>query len=242
MNRFQADRSHGPPHSTDNNINRARATGHDEQVPEYSIAEAERDITSFSKAHTWDPNIGNEKLDAMGKAITNSDTEAEISIQHEIIEDSPYPEVQAAVQTFDDPTIPANTLRAWFLGLLFVTIGSGLNVLFSLRDPSISIGTLVIQLCVYPVGVFMAKVLPTRQFSFFGKKFSFNPGPFNKKEHTLIVIMANVAFANGAGRFFLKLYTHPLTFTIAYSTLTIEAQRGFVSAKYLNAWSSRLTD
>jgi OPT family oligopeptide transporter len=37
----------------------------------------------------------------------------------------------------------------------------------------------------------MARVLPTRTFSIFGFKFSFNPGPFNFKEHVLITIMAN---------------------------------------------------
>jgi hypothetical protein len=199
MNRFQADRSDGPPSSIEY-TSRARATGRDEQVPEYTAAEVERDITMFNKAHAWDPNIGSEKLDAMGNAVNAHDVEAELAIEHEITEDSPYPEVQAAVSPTDDPNIPASTLRAWFLGLLFVTLGSGLNLLFSLREPSIFIGSLVVQLCSYPIGMFMAKVLPTRQFNFFGLKFSLNPGPFNKKEHALIVVMANVSFAQGAGK------------------------------------------
>jgi len=92
-----------------------------------------------------------------------------------------------------------------FLGMMFVTLGSGLNVLFSLREPSISIGSLVAQLCCYPMGVFMAKVLPKRQFNFFGYKWSLNPGPFNKKEHALITIMANVTFSGGAGKFDFRL-------------------------------------
>jgi len=45
-----------------------------------------------------------------------------------------------------------------------------------------------------PVGKFMAKVLPDKRFRLMGKEHSLNPGPFNKKEHMLITIMANVAF------------------------------------------------
>jgi hypothetical protein len=40
----------------------------------------------------------------------------------------------------------------------------------------------------------MAKVLPDSRFRLMGKEHSLNPGPFNKKEHMLITIMANVAF------------------------------------------------
>jgi OPT oligopeptide transporter protein len=42
----------------------------------------------------------------------------------------------------------------------------------------------------------MAKWLPKRQFQFLGYKFSFNPGPFNQKEHMLITVMANVGLLN----------------------------------------------
>ena len=198
MNRFQAENK-GEGLSGPTPLPSAVTTGREEVIPAYSVAEAERDISMFGKVHEWDPNIGNEKLDAINNAVRVHDGDAEIALEEELIENSPYPEVQAAVQPFDDPTLPVNTFRAWFLGLLFVTVGSGLNVLFSLRDPSISIGSLVAQLCSYPIGVFMAKVLPKRQFSIFGYKFSLNPGPFNKKEHTMIVVMANVTFAQGAG-------------------------------------------
>jgi OPT oligopeptide transporter protein len=190
MNRLQGD--HPPPKDA------AYSTGREEQVPTYAAAEAERDISMFNAMHEWDPNINNEKLNAINDAVKAHDTEAEIALEHEIEENSPYPEVQAAVRAYDTD-VPASTIRAWFLGMVFVTIGSGLNVLFSLRNPSISIGSLVAQLCSYPVGVFMAKTLPKRQFKFLGMKFSLNPGPFNKKEHTLITIMANVTFAQGAG-------------------------------------------
>lgn len=202
MNRFPEDSSRSqtaPPGPAIHDTTTARTTALDERAPAYTVEEAERDITNFRKVHAWDPNIGNEKLDAMGNAVKLHDTEAELTLEEEITENSPYPEVVAAVQPFDNMDIPANTVRAWILGMFFVTIGSGLNVLFSMREPSISIGSLVAQLCSYPVGTFMAKVLPKHQFNWFGLKWTFNPGPFNKKEHALIVIMANVTFAGGAG-------------------------------------------
>jgi hypothetical protein len=198
MNRFQAER-HGEGPLNPNTHATGISTGREEPITPYTAAEAERDISMFNTVHEWDPNIGTEKLDAINKAVEAHDGDAEIALEEELMENSPYPEVQAAVQATDDVTLPSSTFRAWFLGLLFVTIGSGLNVLFSLRDPSITVGSLVAQLCSYPCGVFMAKVLPKRTFKVFGYEFSLNPGPFNKKEHTLIVIMANVTFANGPG-------------------------------------------
>jgi len=77
------------------------------------------------------------------------------------------------------------------------TIVSAVNLLFSLRDPSINIYVYVVQLLAYPVGVGMARILPNRQFNTFGIKWNLNPGPFNVKEHTVIVMMSNVSIQGG---------------------------------------------
>ena len=45
-----------------------------------------------------------------------------------------------------------------------------------------------------PLGKFFARVLPDRRIHFFGNEIKLNPGPFNRKEHMLISIMANVSF------------------------------------------------
>lgn len=47
--------------------------------------------------------------------------------------ESPYPEVRAAVSSVDDPLMPVNTFRMWFLGVLFVLLTSGLNQVFAMR-------------------------------------------------------------------------------------------------------------
>ena len=130
-----------------------------------------------------------------------------------------------------DEDVPVDTVRAWVLGILLTTIASGLNALFALRQPAITITSLTVQLVAYPLGVGWYYAMPTRRFRLFGKSFTLNNGPFNMKEHTIIVVMANV---NVAG----ETSTAQISATsaiganddsggVAYATDTITAQRGF---------------
>ncbi|KAJ5703991.1 hypothetical protein N7493_011129 [Penicillium malachiteum] len=66
------------------------------------------------------------------------------------VEDSIYPEVRAAIPPTDDD-VPSNTFRAWFLGIFWTIIMSGMNQFFGMHNPA---------------------------------------RPFNRKEHTVITIMA----------------------------------------------------
>ncbi|KAI0045919.1 OPT oligopeptide transporter [Auriscalpium vulgare] len=103
-------------------------------------------------------------------------------------DDSPYPEVRAAVANYDDPEMPVSTLRAWVLGLLWSFLLPALNQFFYFRYPSITVNSLVAQLAVFPMGRLWARIIP--HFTIFGV--SLNPGPFTIKEHVLITIMAGV--------------------------------------------------
>lgn len=47
--------------------------------------------------------------------------------------ESPYPEVRASVSNTDDPLMPCNTFRMWFLGVLVAIVVPGLNQVFSMR-------------------------------------------------------------------------------------------------------------
>ncbi|KAH7330722.1 OPT oligopeptide transporter protein-domain-containing protein [Rhizoctonia solani] len=128
-------------------------------------------------------------------AETDSRYNMEYDIDFE--DDSPYPEVRAAVANTDDPTMPTNTFRMWFLGLIFTVLIAGLNQFFSMRYPSVQITALVAQLVALPAGKLLEKTLPRAHITTFGYTWSLNPGPFNIKEHTLITVMANVV-AGGA--------------------------------------------
>lgn len=140
-------------------------------------------------------------------------------------DDSPYPEVRAAVPSTDDPTLPQNTLRMWVLGFILSTIGSGINLLFSLHAPSIVITTFVTSILAWPLGMAWHRFLP--DVKIFGV--ALNDCPFNIKEHTLIVIMANVSFGGGA----------------AYATDILLAQNRFYSQDFgwgfdlLAIWSTQ---
>jgi OPT family oligopeptide transporter len=221
MNRFRKNKSDTirPVDSGDEKkapVVTSASKGSQEGSSDNGNANVENDLTHFAEMHQWDPNFDHKRMDEIKHALNEHDMEAEAALEHELEENSPYPEVVAAVQNWDDSHLPANTFRAWFIGMCFVTLGSGMNMLFSLRAPTIALGMLVTQISSYPVGIFFARILPKHQFNFFGNKWSLNPGPFNKKEHTLIVIMANISYAGGA----------------AYSTFAIEAMRGFYKINY----------
>ena len=128
-------------------------------------------------------------------------------------DDSPYPEVRAAVKNYDEE-LPCNTVRAWTIGLCLVVVGASMNTLFSLRQPTISIGPLVAQIIAWPIGHAWAKVMPKTYFSTFGYRWTLNPGPFNVKEHSIIGVMAGVSFS------------------VAYSTDIILAQLVFYKQNF----------
>ena len=65
-------------------------------------------------------------------------------------------------------------------------------MLFSLRNPSVTITTYVVQLISYPIGLGWDLVMPDRVWNLCGLKFNLRPGKFNYKEHVVIVAMSNV--------------------------------------------------
>ncbi|KAM5351346.1 hypothetical protein ACJ41O_004069 [Fusarium nematophilum] len=146
-----------------------------------------------------DPNLPEEYETRRKGSPRDSDEAAlikdgEASGEDEDEEDSPYPEVRAAVRNFDED-LPCNTVRAWTIGLLLVVFGASMNTLFSLRQPSISIGALIAQIIAWPMGHGWARYVPDREFTTFGMTWTLNPGPFNIKEHAIIVVMASVSFS-----------------------------------------------
>ncbi|KAE9989912.1 GPI transamidase component [Venturia inaequalis] len=140
---------------------------------------------------SWDLNLPADY--DPDKKYRNSWGDDESKLKEEEEENSPYEEVRAAVPNFDEQ-MPANTIRAWVLGISLSIFGAGINTLFSLRQPAISVGTIVAQLIAFFVGKLWARWLPNREFNTFGLKWNINPGPFNVKEHAVIVVMAGVSF------------------------------------------------
>jgi hypothetical protein len=115
----------------------------------------------------------------------------------------------------DDATIPCLTLRMWAIGIFFTLLGSGLNTLYTLRFPSISLSQSAVQFLAFPIGRAWEKLVPDWTVSLFGWKLRLNPGRFSEKvphpslfsitvsdiltqehsqENILIFIMANLSF------------------------------------------------
>ncbi|KAG9520209.1 OPT family small oligopeptide transporter, partial [Aureobasidium melanogenum] len=149
------------------------------------------DLDKLQKVHQYDPNLPDKEVQILDEAVKTGNVEKALEVDESFTEESPYETVRAAVRETDGEET-ANTVRAWFLGFVFVTLSSGINMFLSMRSPAITIPTVVILLVVYPCGQFLAKVLPSRRFKTFGLEWTLNTGPFSIKEHTVVVLMANV--------------------------------------------------
>lgn len=197
--------------STESNVEQTRrkdaVAGHgdvdpviDEVIRDISETEANRRLNVFRREHRWDPNMPDDAIEMVDVFTSAHDHKGEAKLVGEVIENSPYPEVRAVVKNYDED-VSANTIRAWIIGLLLTTICSSVNSLFLLRYPIIFIGPYVVLLVAYPIGLAFARLLPNKEVKFFGSKTNLNPGPFNVKEHVIIVAMANAAFGGGSGYF-----------------------------------------
>jgi hypothetical protein len=90
----------------------AIATGVDQGVTnetkrEVPVDEIRRELSAFEKEHMWDPNMPQENLNAVKKALQADDVNAEMALENALIEEnSPYAEVRAAVRSecFPRPT------------------------------------------------------------------------------------------------------------------------------------------
>nr|BAA03147.1 unnamed protein product [Schizosaccharomyces pombe] len=162
------------------------------------------DISDYIVSHSDDSLSKDIKKDT--KSFLDVE-HGEISTVDEFEEDSPYPEVRAAVPPTDDPSMPCNTIRMWTIGLIYSTVGAAVNMFFSLRNPTVTLSVLISELLAYPALQIWDLIFPDREFRIGRLKFNFKPGPFNVKEHALIVVMSSVSFGN------------------AYSTDIILAQR-----------------
>ncbi|KAL7791539.1 OPT superfamily oligopeptide transporter [Trichoderma ceciliae] len=178
----------------------------DQNFPQ-DILERIRDFLDKQKNHdiVADPELARSLLDDCYE-------QRNLALNH-----SAYPEVRAVVEPTDDPTLPVATFRVFLLGTIFTVVGTAIQQFFSFRMPAINITTYVIQLLSMPLGVGLAKWLPSRTVTLGKWAFSLNPGRFNEKEHLLIALMANVAFAG---------YTHGAYIASPIQVLTLDVFYG----------------
>ncbi|KAM4066314.1 OPT oligopeptide transporter protein [Hirsutella rhossiliensis] len=193
------------------------ATEHDLNVTEDDLLEAKELASQYTldevrdimirvrRVHEKDPNFPLAVIQKIKAFLDNESVFSEPEKHQHLIQEmkleaalitsnSPYAEVRAVVSNKDDPKTPCSTLRSWAIGLLFSVLLAFVNQLFDIRQPAIRVMANVAQLLAYPVGKAAENWLPDRGFTLCGVRHSLNPGPFSKKEHMLITIMANVAY------------------------------------------------
>ncbi|KAJ6172772.1 Sexual differentiation process protein isp4 [Penicillium chermesinum] len=156
-------------------------------------ANTEAALQTLKYHKNWDPNLPDSVYAKVEEALHVPDAIVRDEVIHDLLDNSPYPEVRAAVSNVDEGG-HSNTLRAWLIGLLFATVGSALNALFNLRQPYIVIPPYIAQVLAYPMGKAWERFMPRRVLKIFRYEFALNPGPFSKKEHAIAIIMANATW------------------------------------------------
>lgn len=163
-------------------------------------------LTKAIDYHSGDPNFPGDSMRRIkqlvqgrkASGLDDSDYEFDLKAEAAVMHyHSPYPEVRSVTEPFDDPSLPVETIRSYFLGLFFMATSTVLNTFFSPRQPGISVGQSVLQLLIAPCGLFLARVLPDWGFTLFGRRLSLNPGPWSYKEQMFSTIIFSIA--NGAG-------------------------------------------
>lgn len=115
----------------------------------------------------------------------------QISDDDPVLRDIPW-EVRRVVSLHDDPNLPTLTFRYFLLTILFVAPGAFLSQMSHYRTTYAPYSVFFVQIASNYVGLWLAKILPSRVITvpFTKSGFSLNPGPWSVKEHVLVTISA----------------------------------------------------
>lgn len=168
---------------------------------ELSLDKSIEILNNCLEYHEGDPNFPLEDYELIEKLVKGCDVDLcyddyvfQVKMYAALNEyHSPYPEVRAISSPRDDPTLPCETFRAYLLGIFWCLVGTGVNELFSRRNPSISISASVCQMLMYPSGLILERILPDWGITIFGTRHSLNPGPWNYKEQMFATVMFDIA-------------------------------------------------
>lgn len=165
------------------------------RVSELTDDESRQIISAFLNVHFDDNNLSSQYKDHLEEVTrgdvdekdeTPEDFSLELRFQAALIKYwSPYMEVRAVTDAYDDPNIACETFRAYFVGFIWMVIGSGVNQFFAFRQPSITLSNNILQLLSYPSGKLLEFILPDWGFTFKGTRYTLNPGPWTNKEQML---------------------------------------------------------
>ncbi|KAF8962606.1 OPT oligopeptide transporter [Flammula alnicola] len=134
-----------------------------------------------------DPSIGIESINEKEKLSDQlSESSSHDFVDSKLLERPEGVAIQV-ISTRDDPDLPVLTFRVLILGVGLSAFSSVLSTIYTFKPQNATVSQLFCLIIAYVLGVAMA-ALPRH-----GLWRYINPGPFNIKEHTVIVIMASTA-------------------------------------------------
>lgn len=174
-----------------------------QKTDELPLLKARDILKQCLQDHDDDPNFPNDDFEFIQKIVNGYNNDLKMSYDDWVFNvkmyaalneyHSPYPEVRAISSPRDDPNIPCETIRAYILGFFWCVVGTGVNELFSRRQPSIYLSASVCQMLMYPSGLALEYVLPDWGLTLFGTRHSLNPGPWTYKEQMFATVMFDIA-------------------------------------------------
>ena len=107
-----------------------------------------------------------------------------------IVFHSPYEEIRALTDPYDDTTTPVETVRAYTIGLFWTFIGAIVNNIFAHRLPSILLQVSTVQILFLACGKLWEKSFQTNKtIKVFSRTININPGKWSSKEMMFATIM-----------------------------------------------------
>lgn len=123
--------------------------------------------------------------DSATKIYVPDDTEEFIDPR---LKDYPIPLVAKTVDLHNNFDEPILTFRFFFLSTFWVVVGDAIATMYYFKPYTSTLTSYAVQLLSWGMGDAMARYLPSRGVTVFGRTYSLNPGPWNAKEHALIVV------------------------------------------------------
>ncbi|PBK87532.1 OPT oligopeptide transporter [Armillaria gallica] len=120
--------------------------------------------------------------------VVNSSSDLGLDVNDEVVIEHAEDVAIQVISTRDDPDLPIVTFRAIFLGFGLSAFSSVLATIYTFKPQNASVSQLFCLIIAYVLGTGMAGLIPISGYWRY-----LNPGPFNIKEHTAIVIMASTA-------------------------------------------------
>ncbi|THH03265.1 hypothetical protein EW145_g6393 [Phellinidium pouzarii] len=132
-----------------------------------------------------------ESITSDEKDVENASTSEEGDGDGEILNDA-RDLVTHVISIDDDESLSPWTFRTAVIGIGLSAFGGVLAEIYYFKPQTVLVSTMFLAIIAYVLGLAMETLIPTRGWFRY-----LNPGPFNKKENAMIVIMASAA-ANSA--------------------------------------------